>query len=265
MILITNTYNPTNMIVKRISFSIVCLALAGVTMAGYQWWHGKKEMAPHRELQAMDELKKVMSAYQRLTKDSANISGMIRIYDKENKDALKETQRFRFFKSGKNTYAQLSYLQTFSDSIWVLQLDTVNHRVLLCRNKGDLTQIVAPGSIEALFSDTARFTSTASVTEEGRLRRIAMRSELKPEIHSMALFYDTIAYRIRAAEIEWWKPGAVPGPTENKIWLSKMDYDYTPAPRIDVPSQMAAIISFENGQAVLSEGYRGYRFDVNYN
>ncbi|HEY6902141.1 MAG TPA: hypothetical protein VI233_15905 [Puia sp.] len=254
---------------KKILLSLVfVLALSAAAMAGYRWWgHMAVSPVPENPLPpAAEELARVMRAYREADSSSA-ISGIIRIYDREDKDALKETRPFRFGRSGKGFYAQLSYLQTFCDGDLLLQLDTLHRRIFLSKapaaGMGEASFSNTP--IETLFSDTASFKTTGVVSAEGKERGLHLQSEAAPGLRSSTLHYDTLTYRLNRAEIEWWKPSARQDEMGNKIWLAKISYQYAPAGRVDIREKIRSIVTITGRQVNLKDAYHDYELNLDNN
>src|SRR5258708_5908563 len=243
---------------KKIILSVVfVLALSGA-MAGYHWWKvsGDRPVPEKTMPSAAEEFGKVMQAYGRADSLS-EVSGTIRIYDKEDKGSLKETKTFCFVRSGAGYYARMSYLQTYCDGVWMVQLDTVHHRVQVSGAPSGVGGML-PGPLTTLFSDTARFRIGGVVTDEGGERGLHLQNEFRPEIRSSTLFYDTLSYRLNRAEVEWWKPSSLPNEKGDRIWLAKIDYRYRPAPRLDLSEKVRSILTVTGGGVKLTATYRDY-------
>ena len=266
---------------KKIILSVLLLSFLTAATAGYRWWKAQAP-APERELpSAVEELKKVMQQYRRIADTSASVAATIRIYDLENKAALKETRTFRYVRCGAGYYAQLSYLQTFCDGKWIVQLDTVNRQIGVTKlardaagtNLSGASGTIAPGgaawigggSLEALFSDTARFRTTGTVTAEGDQRALHMHSDLNPEIRSVALYYDTLAYHLYRTEIEYWKPTARLDDKSDKVWLAKIEYHYPQAEKMDIRRMFTAIVTIDGRKVTVGAAYRDYQLNLNNN
>jgi len=73
------------------------------------------------------------------------LAGTIRVYDGENKYALKEEKTYHYIRAGRQYYSQLSYLQIFCNGEILLQLDTVNKVVSVIRQQpGAATKATGP-------------------------------------------------------------------------------------------------------------------------
>ncbi len=257
---------------KLILMGVVLLTMAGflTAMAGRYWWRSTFAV-PVAEAElpgAAAEYRKIIERYH--GRDSASdLSGTIRIYDGENKNALKETKTFRCVRSGGQYYMQLSSLQTFCNGAILLQLDTVNKRILICKAVNAGLSGGSPGKdpVEILFSDTARFKMSGMVSPGQRTERVLrLQSDFDPQVRSCRLCYDTLTYSLHNAEIEWWKNGPdSEGLSSDKIWLAKMDYQYHPAGRLNVDERIGEIISISNGKVRLTASYRDYQVTTNFN
>lgn len=255
---------------KKIILSLLLLSILTVATAGYRWWKVRHDTPPRALPPAVEELKKVVSQYRRLSDTTASVAATIRIYDPENKSALKETRTFRYCRSGAGYYMQFSYLQTFCDGNWVVQLDTVHRQIGVARVAPGASMAGAAfmgGSLETLFSDTARFRVYGTVTTgSGSQRRLRLQSELNPEVRSATLYYDTLAYRLDRSEIEWWKPSARPDDKDNsRVWLAKIEYRYPPAEKVDIPGRMRAIVNTEGQTVRIGAAYSDYQLNLSNN
>jgi len=85
-------------------------------------------------------------------------------------------------------------------------------------------------------------------------------------MRSCAFYYDSMTYRIRAADIEWRKAGSeIEGDSSKKIWLSKIDFQYRTARPMDMNKEMAKIISIAGGTVRPTAAYRDYQVIGNLN
>ena len=257
------------MFFRKIILSLLLLSILTAATAGYRWWKGRnnKPVAPQEATSAPEEFKKLMKRYGQANDSLALVTGTIRIYDEENKGKLKETSSFRYLRSGAGYYMQLSYLQTFCDGKWVVQLDTVNRQIVVEKARGQFPGgMINPAMAqESFFSDTARFRITGVVKTEGNQRSLRLQSELNPETRYSTLFYDTLSYRLSKAEIERWKPGAAADEKGDKIWLVKIDYQYPPAETMDLRRRIRSMVSVDGGKPTLTVAYRDYELNVNNN
>jgi hypothetical protein len=147
---------------RIILFCVLLLALAGfIGAAGnYHWWTKASALSARKLPSPGDEYRKIMEQFN--GHDSAiDLSGTIKIYDKEDQEALKETSTFRFIRSGRQYFMQLSYLQTFCNGSVILQLDTVNKLIVLAKaGDADSPMVFQKGGNPGLlFNDTAQFRS----------------------------------------------------------------------------------------------------------
>lgn len=251
---------------KPIILSILLLSMLTAATAGYRWW---KERAvapiPASMPPAVSELKRLMHEYRRQADSLASVSATIRIYDREKKDSLKESNTFRYIRSGEGYYMQLSYLQTWCDGRWMVQLDTVNRHITVLKAPGTIPDAMPSlsGPLEVLFSDTARFHTGGEVIAEGSRRSLRLESELNPSIKSSTLHYDTLHYRLESADIEWWKPGTPADANNNKIWLVKIAYQYPPAAKMDIQKKIRSIVAIGGTQVTPAAAYHDYTLNVN--
>jgi len=254
---------------KKLILSALLLSLLTAATAGYRWWKSRdKTPALQRVLpSAPEELQKLIQQYRRKADSSASVAGTIRIYDRENKDLLKESKTFRYLRYGMEYYMQLSSLQFFCDGIWLVQLDTVNRQIVVEKappgGPGGMMSLAPPPEI--FFSDTARLRISGTVMAEGDQRSLRLQSELNPEIRSSTLFYDTLSYQLNKAEIERWKPGTSPDEKGDKIWLVKIDYQYPPAEKMDLRKKIKSIVSIDGHRVIPGAAYRDYEVNANNN
>lgn len=244
------------------------LALAGLFAAGGRrfWKHGSP-LAEPRVVQAerdyppaADEYQKIMRCFS--TRDSnINIWGNIRIYDGENKYALKEQRTFAFIRYGDQFYSQISRLQTYCDGSLILLLDTLKKTMVVSEAPTKMNGNVDPvsQSIGHLFSDTAKFRIYATVSREGADGVLKMKSDLRPEMKSCTLFYDTTSYRLLRSEIAWWKQPVLTktGPKDG-IWLSKLDYHFENPHPLDIHKKIEAMILVKGDKVNPRPMYKDY-------
>jgi hypothetical protein len=252
-----------------IILSVLFLSTLTAATAGYRWWKGRDNtpVAQQDLPSATEEYKKLMRSYGHANDSLPSIAGTIRIYDEENKGQLKETRSFRYLRCGAGFYMRLSYLQTFCDGKWLLQLDTIHRQIVVEKANGQIPGgMMGPAMTpETLFSDTARFRTTGIVKVEGNWRSLRLQSELNPEIRSSTLFYDTLRYRLRKAELERWKPGSLPDEKGDKIWLVKIDYQYPAAETMDLRRRIRSMVSVDDRKPALATAYQDYELTLNNN
>jgi hypothetical protein len=254
---------------KKIILSALLLSMLTAATAGYRWWKDREKTPALQSVlpSAPEELQKLIQRYRREADSSASVAGTIRIYDRENKDLLKESRTFRYIRCGMGYYVQLSSLQIFCDGIWLVQLDSVNRQIVVEKappgGPGGMMNIAAPP--ETFFSDTARFRISGVVMAEGDQRSLRLQSELNPEIRSSTLFYDTLSYQLSKAEIERWKPGTAPDEKGDKIWLVKIDYRYPPAEKMDLRMKIKSIVAIDGRRVTPGAAYRDYELNANNN
>jgi len=250
---------------KTIFISILLLSALTAATAGLGIWkEQRRNIEGHSSTpSATSEYQRLLQRY-RLTIDSlGSVAGTIRIYDKERGNAIKETRSFRYIRSGKGYYMQLSYMQTFCDGEWVVQLDTVNRQISVGKASPDAVSPMLPA--EAIFTDTAHFRTTGEVSEDVGGRQLRVVSDIDPAIRSSTLFYDTVGYQLRRADIEWWKSGVIPDGKSDKIWLMKIEYSYPQNKNMAVHERIKNIVAIRDGQITAAPAYRDYSLNVNNN
>lgn len=268
------------MLLKKISLLAGLLVVLTAATAGLHWWkRSNRAGTPRSGLPSPShELQRVVREFRRTADTLASVAGTIQIYDLEGTPVLKQTTTFRYFRRAGGYYMRLSYLQTFYDGEWVVQLDTVNRQIAVGKLAPDAagskdqwaaasmgTAGFMGGSLDALFSDTARFRTSGTVTAVGNRRTLRLNSELNPDIRATSLLYDTLDYRLIRAEVEWWKPTTHPDAKGDKAWLARLDYQYPPAPQMDVRKMIAGIVTMREGKATPCAAYEGYQINVNTN
>ena len=215
---------------------------------------------------AKEELRKLYTIYSKQD-TSFNINGMIRLYDKENKDVLKEQTTFSYSKKGKDVFNQIGYLQTFFDNSLVVQLDTVNKSIAVSKIEEGVQIPVQSGlPFEKLMDDTSTFKISATVSEKNKERALTVISELNPEIKSSVIYYDPGTYKIKKVEIEWWKEAMINDQEEanKKIWLTIMEYTYPVSLGTSGPKSINEIIVWKDGKANPTKAYEGYQVHVTF-
>ena len=81
--------------------------------------------------------------------------------------------------------------------------------------EGDALQSGLP--FERFMHDTSGFKINASISEKNQERVLTIVSELNPEIKSSMIYYDPVTYRIKKAEIEWWKDAVIEKKSQKQI------------------------------------------------
>lgn len=256
------------MTAKKILLPALLLLLTAslITAAsGRHWW--KNSTIKEKKLpDAVAEYRRLIDR-SGLADSLLDLSGTIRIYDRENKDALKEERLFHYSRHGRQYAMQLSYLQSFCDGDLTVQLDTVNKSIVVSRSvDAGISGMFPMGrSLESLFSDTAGFRITGDVSEgTGAARVLRMQSDFNPAVRSYKIIYDTLTYHLRQSEIEWWKSGPdADGASSRKIWLARIDYQYHPGTSVNIREKLRTILLVDKGQVKAAPAYRGYQLLVN--
>jgi hypothetical protein len=250
---------------KKFMLAIAALlALIGLfAVAGNRYWRKIPVSEIKKELPAAsEEYRRIMERYAGAD-SNLDLSGNILIYDGENKYSLKERSSFSYIRSGRQYYYRLSRLQTFCDGSTVLQLDTVNKRIIVSTASHSQASN-DPGTMpfDRLFSDTARFRINGAVSEQGSERVLRIQSDYNPGMRSYSLRYDTTNYRLLKAEVEWWKTIPLKNGDTNKIWLAKIDYRYQEPGRLDMDKKIREVISKTDGQVKPSLRYKDYQVNT---
>lgn len=248
--------------------TLLILALTGFIKAAtdHHWWRTKQSAGdglPQLPA-AKDEFARILKKYAG-TDSVTDLSGIIHLYDGET-SMLKETNSFRCYRSGGKYFWQLSYLQTFCDGKILLQLDTLHKEITVSKNIPAGNGVGFPGQMPAaLFNDSAVVHLTGTVEPMGGQRELVLHSDFQPAIRECRLFYDTLDYRIKKEEIEYWKGVVTSGSDANqKIWLAKVDFDYKPGLDPGISQSIASMIRIDNGQVKGIGRYQDYQVNVNF-
>jgi len=257
------------MMAKKIFLVFVLATLIVLLFAAVGQKVGLKHIAPTNEKElpaAAGEYRRIMERFSGAD-SNIDLSGTIRIYDSENKYALKEQRGFRYTRYGSQFYTRLSCLQTFCDGSLMLQLDTLNRTITVSKatvgQKGSANPVIQ--SFDRLFSDTATFRISGKVSELASERILKMQSDFNPEIRSCSLIYDTLSYRLHRAEVEWWKQ--IPTGDKNstgKIWLAKLDYHYQSPVPFDMHKRIDSIILIKDGHVYNRPAYKDYQVNTSF-
>lgn len=194
-----------------------------------------------------------------------NINGTIKLYDGEKPTVLKEENSFQLIKEPGHIYNRLGYIQTFYSENRMIQLDTVNQLLVVAATgspQPGLANALQP-STDALFSDTAAFTTTGVVTGDSRERTLSLTSELQPEIKVYRITYDAATYRIRRTVIEWWKDGVVSNTTQSsQVWITQIDYQYLPESKQKVAELLKNVVTTNQHGIQPTERYKDYQLHI---
>ncbi len=209
-------------------------------------------------LEPQSEYKKIIEAFK--NSSHLNVSGTIRIYDKENNNALKEENGFYYERDGNAYYSQISYLRTFCDGNIVMQLDTVNRYIIISKLNDKKNQPAAQQSIDVFFNDTSTFKITGTVSLSGKNRTLTIQNDLNPKVKMMRVTYDGSSYKVLASEIEFWKSTSVEELSNpDKIWLAKVSYSYSAKPS-QIKEMMRKVVAIDSQNHVtINAKYKGYQ------
>ena len=212
-----------------------------------------------------DEYARLMRKF--LQQDSAiHLSGAVSIYDGEEPTIAKEKSTFISLRSGHSFYSSLSFQQTFSNGRFLVQLDSL-HRILFVSSTSDSSKnpSAAPdpaGMIDKLFSDTASFKISGTVSGDDKDRSIMIKSDFNPEIQSFTIRYSPIDYSLKSAEIRFWKNGQYSGDSttnHDKVWISKIDYREYPAKELNIDSMINKVLVIRGNSIEPTSAYKDYR------
>lgn len=247
---------------KKIVLSLLSLLiLTGILAAAVHYHHLHKPASntPAGPLPSGSvEFRKIL---QRLNgPDSAvEVYGSIRIYDGEDSSRLKETSTFCMLRSGRKYYYQLSCLQTICNGSILLQIDTMN-KTLAVKRVTDTIEKMRGLMSNMLPGDTLAAGISAVVSREHGQRVLRLRNEMQPEVRTFSLVYDTVDYRMRRAEVEWWKPGTgMPDSLSQRVWITKIDYHYRQSRPEVIDDKLRKVVAVKDNKIKLMPLYEGYR------
>ncbi|MBL7740730.1 MAG: hypothetical protein JNK14_16040 [Chitinophagaceae bacterium] len=248
---------------KLVIPALIILVLSGLfAVANTYHWFGMNRNNTADLPAAKEELRKVFARFS----DPASIihiRGTIRLFDRENNDALKEQISFSYSKQGQQFSSRVGYVQTFVADSLAIQLDTVNKYIILSRvDKGsELLTAQTALPFEKFMQDTSAFKIEAVVAQNNKERSLAIKSELSPEIKMTTIFYDPVTYTIKRAEIEWWKEPLVYKNEEDfkRTWLTVLEYTYPLSGGASVSEKIRKIIIQKDGKIEPGPAYRDYQ------
>lgn len=203
---------------------------------------------------------------QRFLQDSVlSMAGAIMLFDGEKPGQLKEQSSFQLVRESGDMYNRLGYIQTFSSEDLIVQLDTMNQ--ILVVTDAPVQEQGTAGSFQQstglLFNDTTAFITTGSVTGDHTERTLSLRSDLHPGIRLYRLTYDPATYRMKRAVIEWWKDAVVLDTTKaSRVWITKIDYQYQPAPALKVGELIDQVITRGPDGIHPKERYKDYQLHI---
>lgn len=253
---------------KKILFPLfILLFLAGIlAVANKNKWFdfGQTNELPD----AREEIKKLFNRYSH-PDSSINMKGMIRLYDEENDHLLKEETTFIFKKHGLQVYNSLGYLQIFCADSLIVQLDTVNKYILLSKLDQKMMQILShPINFpsEQWLSDSTDFKIDADVIKKNNYRTLIIKNNHNPDIKSSSITYDPVTYKVKSAEIVWWKNKLTTEEDEknNKVWVTKITYDHLPPDKFAIDAMINKIIRIEKNKTEVAPAYKGYRVETTF-
>ena len=192
---------------------------------------------------------------------------MITLYDGENSSAVKERSMYRFIKQQDQFYSQLSYMQSYCNGEIVVQLDTVDHVIIVAdatKETGKMKRAMQP-SPDVLFNEKADFKITGRVTQSNESERtILLQDDFRPEIKSYELTYDPGTYRVKNVVIKWWKDGGtiMERTDENQVWVSKIEYQQQPETVVNISEEINKIITINKDQVQPASKYQDYQLHV---
>ena len=254
------------LLVLTAAISISMLAVAGRIMGGHT--ETPHEITPEMP-SAKSEYDRLMQRY--MSKDSAvGLKGEVAVFDGALPTIVKEKSSFTYRREGTNFYSSLSFQQTFFDGEFMVQLDSLHKIVYITAagDKGTTDRSTEQMSFlpDKLFSDTARFRMTGTVTGDDKLRTLTVTSDFNPEIQRFTLAYSPIDYTMKSAEIRFYKhhrPQEGHDGSDEDVWISRIDYKEAPAEKLDVRSMIQKIFVRRKNQLIPTSAYTDYRAIIN--
>lgn len=261
-----NTKKIAGLVLSAIGISV--LALAGKQVVDT---YGKKNSPKVNHTAfppARDEYAKLVEKF--LHPDSASaVSGTISLYDGEHPGVLKEKTDFISVRNGQQYYSKMSFVEVACNGRWFMQVDSL-HKLLMVAGVLERLPSVPPmpsmgGVMDKLFSDTASFRVSGTVSGDDLERSITLHSDFNPEIQSFTFLYSPADYSIKGAEIRFWKsrlPEADTAGAAAKVWISKIAYNRGRPASVDINSEMSRIFSVKRNRVVPAAAYRDYSIMV---
>ncbi|RXK85267.1 hypothetical protein [Filimonas effusa] len=212
---------------------------------------------------AAEEYKKLFSTF--LLEDSLmHVEGQIELFDAQKPEVIKETLPFSYAKNGNGLIETLGGMQTISNGHLVLQLDTVNHYIMLGL-QSDTTLAALKANCfplkQLVNDDSANYKIWVTTAAEPAQRRLILMNALTPEIKEYRINYDTASYHIQYCEIEWWKNPAASanGSGTEQTLITKTYYRYLPALRFNPEEEMKKIITLKDNTLQPAKAYQSYK------
>ena len=217
---------------------------------------------------AKEEFKKVMSVLN--ASDSVmHVSGVIRVYDQENKNKLQEQNSFIVEKNGHTLYSRMGYQQTIGVDSILVEIDTVNQLLSVSNFDANDADKILSGAMafDRYLEDTGVFKMELSVKEISKEQRaITIINPMTPEIKSSTLYYDASTYKVIRSEIDWWKSGMPPAEKkdEENIWHTEIVYQYRGLLTVSAAEKMKRILSLSNGVVSVMPAYKNYQLTTSF-
>ena len=241
------------------------MLVSGIAIAGSwgSWFTTSKKLEELPDVK--DEYKKIMDQY--INGTIINIGGIITLYDGEKNSAIKEQSAYRFIKQQDQFYTQLSYMQSFCNGKIVVQLDTVDHVIVVADAKKEMSKMkkAMQPSFDVLFNENADFKITGKITQNDKTERtIVFQDDFRPGIKSYELTYDPVTYKVKHAAIKWWKDGGtvMERTDESQVWVSKIEYQQQPEAGINISEEINKIITIKKDQVQPALKYQDYQLHV---
>jgi len=248
-------------LVLTLTAAVSLLAVAGKLIADKNKGH---RIAGTELPSAKEEYARLIRKF--ISPDSTvQMTGNVTVLDGAQPNVEKERSSFQYVRKGRNFYSSLSFMQTFFNGKFMVQLDSL-HKVIFISQVNDSTQ-TQPGLdpvllSNKLFSDTASFKVSGTVSGDDKLRILTIASDFNPEIQNFTISYSPADYSMKSAEVRFYKNGRrVEGNADDgsNVWISKVDYKESQMKDLDMDGMISKIFVIRQGQIVPTASYINYR------
>ena len=247
--------------------SVICisvLALAGKQVAD-KYAHRENKINLSALPPAKDEYTKLVQHF--LHPDSASvIKGTVKLYDGASPERVKEKSDFISIRDGSSFYSKISFTEVICDGKWYVQIDTLHKQLLITAlNENQVKAPLSPamgGLFDRLFSDTATFKVSGTVTGNDLERLITIKSDFNPEIQYFTLRYSPADYSIRGAEIRFWKnrrPDADTTEEQKNSWITKIEYRQAGKKLVNINDRINQVFKIKGHTMEPAAAYHDYK------
>ena len=250
-------------LVLTLTAAVSLLAVAGKLIADKNKGH---RIAGTELPSAKEEYARLIRKF--ISPDSTvQMTGNVTVLDGAQPNVEKERSSFQYVRKGRNFYSSLSFMQTFFNGKFMVQLDSL-HKVIFISQVNDSTQ-TQPGLdpvllSNKLFSDTASFKVSGTVSGDDKLRILTIANDFNPEIQNFTVDYSPSDYSMKSAEIRFYKTGRREADQDSaNVWVSKIDYRESRMKYPDVNKMISRIFTVDGDQIFPAVAYRDYKIVIN--